>query len=279
MRRGDKLLLRFVRRDGDMMTFPDIDPIAFALGPLVIRWYALAYVTGILLGYLYIGWLDRKQRFFSDKAREDLILYAVLGVILGGRIGYILFYNLPFFLGRPQEMLAVWHGGMSFHGGLLGVLIAFYLFARRFGLSYLRVLDFLAAATPIGLFFGRLANFVNGELFGRVTDSKWGMVFPDGGPLPRYPSQLFEAAAEGLLLFLVLFFLATRTPALRYRGVLGGTFIAGYGLARLCIEFFRQPDPQLGLVLGPLSMGQLLCLPMILFGLYLLLGAKSKPNL
>ena len=171
--------------------------------------------------------------------------------------------------------------GPRFRGGdgkSMIQVIAFYLFARRFKISYLRVLDFLAAATPIGLFFGRLANFVNGELYGRVTDSGWGMVFPDGGPLPRYPSQLFEATFEGLLLFLILFFLATRTRALRYRGILGGTFIAGYGIARFCIEFFREPDAQLGFVLPGLSMGQLLCIPMILFGVYLLFTARRKPN-
>ncbi len=179
-----------------MLTFPDIDPVAFAIGPLVIRWYALAYVAGILCGYGYIRRINKRVPFLSEEALDDLIPYAVLGVILGGRIGYILFYNFPYFLGHPLEMLQVWHGGMSFHGGLLGVLLSFYIFARRHRLSYMRVLDYLAAATPIGLFFGRLANFINGELFGRVTDGRLGMVFPSGGPSRATPANSSRPAAR-----------------------------------------------------------------------------------
>lgn len=258
------------------MIFPHIDPVAIAIGPVVIRWYALAYVAGIVLGYHYVSWLSRRTKLFSARAREDLIFYAVLGVILGGRLGYILFYNAPYYMAHPGQALEVWHGGMSFHGGLVGVLVAFYLFAHRYKINYLRVLDHLATATPIGLFLGRLANFINGELYGRVTESKLGMVFPDGGPLPRYPSQLFEATLEGLVLFLILLFLSTRTRALFYRGAVGGSFIALYGLFRFTIEFFREPDEQLGLLALHLSMGQWLCLPMIAFGLYLIARAPQR---
>ena len=263
------------------MQFPNIDPIALEIGPLVIRWYALAYVAGIIAGFYYVGWLDRRQAarghraiYFSAKARDDLILYAVLGIVLGGRIGYILFYNLPYYSTHPGDILKVWHGGMSFHGGLLGIFGAYYLFARKYGLQWLRIMDFLAAATPIGLFFGRLANFINGELYGRPTSSALGMVFPHSDGQPRHPSQLYEAGLEGAVLFVVLLLLATRTRAFDKVGVLGGVFLAGYGISRFIIEFFRQPDAQLGLILGPLSMGQLLCLPMILAGLWLALTAK-----
>lgn len=259
------------------MVFPDIDPVAFAIGPFAIRWYALSYVAGILLGYYYVAWINRTYRFFTERALEDLILYAVFGVILGGRLGYVLFYNLPYFLEHPLAALQVWQGGMSFHGGFLGVLIAFYLFARRYELDYLRVLDYLAAATPIGLFFGRLANFVNGELYGRVTTSAFGMIFPDGGPEPRYPSQLFEAMLEGLTLFAILFVLVTRARGLTCRGMVGGAFVAGYGVFRFLVEFVREPDAHLGLLLFGLSMGQFLCLPMIAFGFWLLLTAQKRP--
>ncbi len=243
-----------------------------------MRWYALAYVAGIMLGYYYIGWINRRVKpvFLNEAARDDMILYAVLGVILGGRIGYILFYNLPYYFDHPQQMLQVWHGGMSFHGGLSGVLLAFYLYARKHRLDYIRLLDYLAAATPIGLGLGRLANFVNGELYGKVTAGRLGMVFPDGGPLPRYPSQLFEATFEGLALFLLLFFLVTRTNALKYRGYIGGTFIFGYAVARFGIEFLREPDAQLGTVFLGLSMGQLLCLPMFALGGWALLTARHR---
>ena len=262
-----------------MLTFPDISPVALAVGPLVIRWYALAYVVGILLGQYYVMGLNKRlpKPILTDKARDDLVLYAVLGIILGGRIGYVLFYNLAFYLEHPADIAQIWHGGMSFHGGLCGVLIAFYFFARRFKIRWLQLMDLLAAATPIGLFFGRLGNFVNGELDGRVTDMPWGMVFPHGGDLPRHPSQLYEAGLEGLTLFIVLRILATRTNALNYRGVLGGVFIGGYGLSRFIVEFFREPDVQVGYLIGGLSMGQLLCLPMIAFGAWLVASAKKRP--
>lgn len=260
------------------MTFPDISPIALQIGPLAIRWYALAYVVGILLAQRYIGWLDDRQPqpVLVKKAREDLVLYGVLGIILGGRLGYVLFYNFQYYIHNISEVLHVWQGGMSFHGGLLGVLVAFALFARRFRLRWLQVMDRLAVAAPIGLFFGRLANFVNGELYGRVTEVPWGMVFPHGGPLPRHPSQLYEAGLEGIVLGLVLWLLATKTKALNYIGIMSGVFVSGYALARFGVEFVREPDSQLGTLALGLSMGQWLCLPMLAVGLWAMLTARQR---
>lgn len=267
------------------MVFPDIDPVALEVGPLVVRWYALSYVLGIILGYVYVNWLDRLQAkresiplYFNDKARDDLIMYAVLGIILGGRIGYVLFYNFSYYMSHPVEILHIWQGGMSFHGGLLGIFVAYYLFARKYQLKWLRIMDYLAAATPIGLFFGRLANFINGELYGRVTDGPMGMIFPQSDGLPRHPSQLYEATFEGLVLLVILFLVSTRTRALQYTGLVGGLFLAGYGMARFGIEFFREPDAQLGFILGPFSMGQLLCTPMIAVGIWLAATAKPVPK-
>lgn len=258
------------------MNFPNIDPVALQIGPFAVRWYALAYVTGILIAQWLICKLDdrRKTPQLNKQARDNLILYGVFGIILGGRFGYVLFYNLSYYLTHPQDIAAVWHGGMSFHGGFAGILIAFWLFARRYNIKWLALMDIMAVTTPIGLFFGRLANFVNGELYGRVTDSPLGMVFPNGGALPRHPSQLYEAGLEGVVLFTILWLLATRTNAMEKSGMLGGTFVAGYGIARFTVEFFREPDIQLGFIVGGLSMGQLLCIPMILFGSWLIIRAR-----
>lgn len=260
------------------MNFPDISPIAFEIGPLVVRWYALAYVVGILVAQRYVMWLDNRRPILSEKARDDLILYGVIGVILGGRIGYTLFYNFQYYMHNPLEVLHVWQGGMSFHGGFAGILIAFFIYARKYRINWLQLMDLLAVATPVGLFLGRLANFVNGELYGRVTDSPLGMVFPRGGDLPRHPSQLYEAGLEGLLLGLILWYLATRTKALNYRGIIGGVFVGGYGLARFIVEFFREPDAQLGYLTLGLTMGQWLCVPMILVGGWLVGSARGRVN-
>lgn len=261
------------------MPFPDIDPIALQLGPLVVRWYALSYIAGILLAYVYIGRLNLRWPYFTEKARDDLITYAVVGIIFGGRLGYVLFYNLPYFIEHPVDALKIWQGGMSFHGGLAGILAAFWFYARKHGLHWLRIMDYLAAATPIGLCLGRIANFINGELYGRVTDVSWGMVFPDGGGLPRHPSQLYQAACEGLLLFIILYILIYRTKIMQYQGALGGVFLAGYAIARFAMEFFRMPDAQLGFLFGEwLTMGQLLCIPMFMVGTWLALSAKRRPH-
>ena len=260
------------------MTFPDISPIAFEIGPLAVRWYALAYVAGILLAQRIIGWVDDRSGnpILTKQAREDMILHAVIGIILGGRFGYVMFYNYDYYIDNLDEVLHIWQGGMSFHGGLLGVLVAFWLFARRFKLRWLQLMDRIAVATPIGLFLGRLANFVNGELYGRVTDAPWGIIFPHGGPLPRHPSQLYEAGLEGLVLGLVLFFLATRTRALNYIGTTSGVFVLGYALARFTVEFVREPDVQLGFLSLGLTMGQWLCLPMAAVGLWAIMTAKKR---
>ncbi|MFC4236969.1 prolipoprotein diacylglyceryl transferase [Thalassospira xianhensis] len=249
------------------LAFPAIDPIAISIGPIAIRWYALAYIAGLLLGWRYVVYYCTKTpNIMSKRDIDDLLFWATLGVILGGRLGYILFYNLEYYIENPANILKVWQGGMAFHGGFMGVIVAIILFARKRGISILAVLDAAAVATPIGLFFGRIANFINGELFGRVTDSPLGMVFPHGGPEPRHPSQLYEAALEGLVLFIVLFALS-RSAYVRHRpGILGGTFVAGYGISRIIVEFFRQPDAQLGFLTFGATMGQLLSIPMVLVG-------------
>jgi len=249
------------------LQFPNFDPIAVSIGPFAIRWYALAYIGGLLIGWRYGRWLARRSPVqIAPVAIDDYLVWATLGVVLGGRFGYVLFYNFPFYLSHPLHILYVWQGGMSFHGGLLGVCVATLLFARKAGIPLLRLADVVACAAPIGLFLGRLANFVNGELFGRPTDLPWGMVFPHGGPVPRHPSQLYEATLEGVVLFFVLWLLVRR-GGLRRRGLTTGIFLAGYAAARLFVEQFRQPDPQIGFLAGGITMGQLLSLPMLLIGI------------
>jgi len=257
------------------LPFPNIDPIAIEIGPVAIRWYALAYIAGILLGWRYCLRLARRDTLRpSPQDFDDFVVWAVLGIILGGRIGYVVFYNTAYYLQNPLDALRVWEGGMSFHGGLIGVIVAIAIFSWRRGFSPLALSDLVAAAAPIGLFFGRVANFVNGELFGRVADMPWGVVFPRGGELPRHPSQLYEAFLEGLLLFAVLAILAHR-PGMRARiGFLTGVFLVGYGFARTFVELFREPDAQLGFILGQITMGQILSAPMVLLGLYLMVRAR-----
>jgi phosphatidylglycerol:prolipoprotein diacylglycerol transferase len=259
--------------------FPVIDPVAIAVGPFAVRWYALAYIAGILIGWRYCLWLARRQpRYFEPSAVDDFVLYATLGIVLGGRLGYVLFYNLPYFLEHPLEIFMVWQGGMSFHGGMLGVLAAIGVFAWRVGAPYLAVGDIVAAATPIGLFFGRIANFVNGELFGReAPDVAWAMVFPRGGPVPRHPSQLYEAVLEGLVLFVILFLLARRSEVRARPGLVGGAFLTGYGLFRIIAEAFREPDAHIGFLAFGVTMGQLLSIPMVLVGLGLIAYARHRP--
>jgi phosphatidylglycerol:prolipoprotein diacylglycerol transferase len=262
------------------IAFPNIDPVAVQLGPFAIRWYALAYVVGILLGWwVMIRLAARRERagepLMPRAAVDDFVVWATLGIVLGGRIGYILFYNFAFFLEHPLQMFAVWEGGMSFHGGLIGVVTAIWLFSRVRRLPFLTVGDLVCAVVPIGLFFGRLANFVNGELWGRPADVPWAMVFPRGGDIPRHPSQLYEATLEGIILFTVLMLLV-RGGALRRPGLVAGAFLAGYAIARMIGELFREPDVQLGFLFGGTTMGQLLSIPLLLVGLYLIWRAKSK---
>ena len=248
--------------------FPVIDPVLIEIGPFAIRWYALAYVFSILLGWRYTRVLAaQKLSPLTPAMLDDFVSWAVLGIVLGGRIGYVVFYNAAFYAEHPAQALALWRGGMSFHGGLIGVIIAMAFFARARGLRFFHLADAIAAATPIGLFFGRLANFINGELFGRETEVPWGMVFPGSGPNPRHPSQLYEAALEGLLLFAILAVVAGRFQGLRRPGLISGLFLTGYALCRLTVEFVRQPDQQLGFLVGGATMGQLLSLPMLAFGI------------
>jgi phosphatidylglycerol:prolipoprotein diacylglycerol transferase len=260
-----------------VIAFPAIDPVLIQIGPIAIRWYALAYIAGLLLGWGYLRWLVQRPGWrLTLEDLDDLLLYVVLGVVLGGRLGYVLFYKPGFYLAHPGDILAVWQGGMSFHGGMLGVIIAMAIFARRRGIAFFEIGDAVAAAVPIGLFFGRIANFINGELFGRASDVPWAMVFPHGGPEPRHPSQLYEAALEGLLLFFILYWFARRPYVPDAAGKIGGLFLIGYGLARSFVEFFREPDAHLGLLLsGNVTMGQILSLPMILIGLFLLVRSHA----
>ena len=260
-----------------------LSPVLLHVWIFTIRWYSIAYIAGILIGWWYLTKLiDQPGAPMARRHADDFIFYATLGIILGGRIGYILFYGqsprpgVPGLLASPQDWYKLWDGGMSFHGGAFGVVLAIWWLAKRNGLSMVRFLDYVACCAPFGLFFGRLANFVNGELWGRTTDVPWGIVFPDGGPDPRHPSQLYEAGLEGILLFAVLSFLFWRTQARYKPGLLLGVFLIGYGAARFIVEFFREPDVQLGLLPWGLSMGQTLSLPMIFVGIWFILTASGR---
>ena len=263
--------------------YPAIDPVAIRLGPLAVKWYGLAYMAGLLLGWLYIKQLLRQDRLWPSEKRpfapekaDDLLLFMTVGVLTGGRLGYVLFYEPRFFLTHPLEIPAVWNGGMSFHGALIGSILAMVVFARRVGGDTWSVMDLSAAATPMGLFFGRLANFINAELWGRPSDVPWAMVFPGAGPMPRHPSQLYEAMFEGLVLFAVLWWLTHSRLALRKPGVLAGAFLIGYGLARSFCELFREPDPGHVLTLGPFTAGILYSLPMVVAGIWMIRASAKR---
>ncbi|NBC33289.1 MAG: prolipoprotein diacylglyceryl transferase [Alphaproteobacteria bacterium] len=265
--------------------FPAIDPVAIEIGPLAIRWYALAYLAGFLLGWRYAVRLARRDAGPpSGPDIDDFLTWAIIGVILGGRIGFALFYNPAYFLANPLEILKIWEGGMAFHGGLIGVVLAIILFARHRGHSPFVLGDIIACVTPIGLFFGRIANFINNELWGRPTDLPWAVTFPIPPEwqaliptVPRHPSQLYEAFLEGLVLFVILALLARR-PAVRARpGLLTGVFLTGYGVFRFLVEFVRQYDPREGLFLGVFTTGQLLSVPMVLAGIAFILWALRRP--
>jgi phosphatidylglycerol:prolipoprotein diacylglycerol transferase len=254
-----------------------LSPIALDLGLIQIRWYSLAYIAGILVGWWYLTRLiEQPGAPMARRHADDFIFYATLGIILGGRVGYVIFYNPKLYLHDPVQILKLWDGGMSFHGGAFGTVIAIWLLCRREHLSTLRFVDYVACSAPFGLFFGRLANFVNGELWGRVTDVPWAIVFPDGGSSPRHPSQLYEAGLEGIVLFAVLSFAFWRTQARYKPGFLLGLFLIGYGIARFIVEYFREPDQQLGLLSWGLSMGQTLSAPMILVGIWFVATAGKR---
>lgn len=254
------------------LIFPDINPVAIQIGPLAIRWYALAYVTGLVVGWQYVRRVVQVRGLeLSVEMVDDLLLWIMLGVILGGRIGYVLFYQFGYYVREPLEILAVWRGGMSFHGGLIGVVVAIVLFARRRGVQVLMVADVIAPAFPFGLMLGRLSNFINGELYGRPTEVPWAMIFPRGGDVFRHPSQLYAAALEGGILLLLMLWLAHRKNLHRRMGLLSGVFLMGYSVARLVGELFREPDSHIGFLWSGVTMGQILCIPMAAVGLWLII--------
>jgi phosphatidylglycerol---prolipoprotein diacylglyceryl transferase len=266
------------------ISFPNIDPVAFSIGPVSVKWYGLAYAVGLLLGWTYVKRLVLDMRLwppgggpFSTIKADDLLLYITAGVVLGGRLGYVLFYKPEFYLANPLEIHKVWNGGMSFHGGFVGSMIAIWLFSSRERVNPLSTFDLAAAAVPIGLFFGRLANFINSELWGRVSNVPWAMVFPDAeaGPAPRHPSQLYEAGLEGLALFVICAWLIYKRDALKRPGLVAGVFTAGYGLARSFCELFREPDFGHWATVGPMTAGILYSLPMIAAGLWMVQRARA----
>ncbi len=271
--------------------FPNIDPVAFEIGPFAVKWYGLAYLAGLLLGWYYIRrllkepklWVNDQPPFAPAKV-DDLLIYITAGVVLGGRLGFVLFYEPSYYLANPADIIAIWKGGMSFHGAFVGCGIAIWIFARRNGINPWSTADLCTASVPIGIFFGRIANFINGELFGRPTDVPWGMVFPearihypDVEPTPRHPSQLYEAALEGLLLFVVIRILTHHFGALKNPGLVTGVFLVGYALARSTGELFREPHFAHGLNIGPLTVGIAYSIPMLLVGLVVIYLARTHP--
>jgi phosphatidylglycerol---prolipoprotein diacylglyceryl transferase len=261
------------------MRFPHINPVFLSIGPLQFRWYGLMYVLGFVATYFILrSEVSRKQLPLTRDDVADLVFFGAMGVVLGGRLGYILFYDLGVYLADPLQIFAVWKGGMSFHGGFMGVILSFVLFARRKKIPFWMLIDMAAQCAPVGLGLGRIGNFINGELYGRPTDVPWGMIFPGGGELPRHPSQIYEAFLEGLVLFFIVRIMARRSDV---TGIPAWTFCAGYGLFRFIVEFFRQPDAQIGTFLDFFSMGQLLSLPMFLVGsfmIFMLYRRKNHPS-
>jgi phosphatidylglycerol:prolipoprotein diacylglycerol transferase len=252
--------------------FPSFDPVALQLGPLVIRWYALAYIAGIVLAWRYVLWLTAKPpHLLSRENCDDLVTWCTVGIILGGRLGQVLLWEPGYYFSNPKEIFMIWKGGMAFHGGLIGVILAMFIYGRAKRIPFFAIADPIAAATPIGLLLGRIANFVNGELWGRVTDVPWGVIFPGGGDLPRHPSQLYEAAMEGVILFVAMFLLARRQHIRFKVGTLSGAFLIGYAIARIVGEQFREPEVALS---TSVTWGQWLSVPMLLYGAYLVWRAK-----
>ena len=268
-----------------VLPFPAIDPVLVHIGPVAIRWYALAYIFGILLGWLYARAIIRNAALwggkppFTAEAFDDFIVWVTLGVILGGRLGYVLFYNPEYFAAHPLQVLELWSGGMSFHGGFFGCVVAVVLFAKRRGLPVLSLGDIICAVGPIGLFLGRLANFINGELWGRAADVPWAMVFPGAGEEPRHPSQLYEAFLEGIVPFVILRIATHRYHALTRPGTVFGLFLVCYGIFRSTAEFFREPHAGHPLDIGVLTPGIAYSIPMILIGAWLIWRARQEPAL
>jgi phosphatidylglycerol:prolipoprotein diacylglycerol transferase len=265
-----------------ILPFPDIDPVAFSVGPLAVHWYGLAYVVGIMLGWYYAKrmvmradlWPNGQAPMTPEKL-DDFLVWVAGGIVLGGRIGYILFYDMAAIIDNPIRAIEIWNGGMSFHGGLIGTTLAMIIFARRNDVPIWSLFDTVATVAPFGLFFGRIANFINGELWGRISDVPWAVIFPTGGPFARHPSQLYEAILEGIVLLLVLRVMTHQAKALRKPGTVAGIFVSGYALSRIFVEFFREPDAQLGyLAFGWLTMGMVLSVPMLLIGVWAVMRAQ-----
>lgn len=259
------------------LNFPKIDPVAFSLGPVEIRWYALSYMAGFLLGlYVIKKFIDKyPSKYLTRNMFDDLLTWVIIGVIVGGRLGYVIFYNGSYYLENPLDAFKIWEGGMAFHGGLMGVITAMILFAWKHKFPFFILADRVAVVTPIGLFFGRIANFINGELFGRATDAPWGMVFIEGD-VARHPSQIYQAATEGLILFAILVIIQRYRYIRQHYGVISGMFLAAYAFMRFFVEYTRQPDEQIGYLIGHLSMGQLLCIPMFLAGMIIILYSNRR---
>lgn len=267
--------------DSSYIPFPEINQVLLPLvGPFAVRWYSLAYIMGVALGWGYTRHIVKRyfQNGLTPAHLDAVVSHLIVGIIVGGRLGYVLFYKPLYFLHHPFEILQVWEGGMSFHGGLVGSAVAFALYARRFHVPFFALTDVGALAAPIGLFFGRIANFINGELFGRVTDVSWAVLFPRGGYLPRHPSQLYEAFLEGIVLWGVLSFWGIYRKKLAYRGFVSGLFIAGYGASRFLVEFFREPDGFLGYFFHYFTLGQFLSLPLVGYGLFLIQRSSRSPS-
>lgn len=261
------------------MQVPFLDPVLFKIGSLEIRWYSLAYIFGIIFAWVIIKYFNNKNKIFdAKKMSDDFFTYAVFSIIIGGRLGYVLFYNFSFYLKNPVEIFKIWQGGMSFHGGLIGAIIGAYFLCKKYKVNFFEFCDLLSVSAPIGLFLGRIANFINLELYGRTTTSKIGVIFPNAGDLPRHPSQLYEAFLEGFVLFLILFFTAKKIDIKKHTSLLSGIFLIGYGFSRFIVEFFREPDWQIGYILKYFTMGQILTIPIILLGSYLIIKSLTKNN-
>ncbi len=255
---------------------PEIDPVALAIGPIAIRWYSLAYIFGIIFTMLWLKKSNQKEKFMSQEAYDDWLMWIVFSILLGGRLGYVLFYGSNYFLNHPLEIFAIWNGGMSFHGGLFGVIFGMWLFCKKYNIYFFKLMDVLAVAAPVGLFCGRIANFINLELYGRITGSNFGFIFPNAGELPRHPSQLYEAFFEGIILFAILFYFYNYTKLKNKIGVISGLFLSLYGLFRILLENFREPDQHLGFLFAKLTMGQVLSLPLIFSGLIIIYYSSKK---
>jgi phosphatidylglycerol:prolipoprotein diacylglycerol transferase len=261
------------------MTFPNIDPIIVSFGSLAVTWYSLSYVVGILIGWWYATSLVKKNSIgISPKNIEDFIAWVIIGVVLGGRLGYVLIYDPKKYLLNPIEILKTYEGGMSFHGGILGYIIVSYVFSKKHKINFLSLVDISSAVVPIALGLGRIANFINAELYGRVTDVPWAVIFPSSDNLPRHPSQLYESFLEGFVMFVILFYFVNKRKTLLKQGVTSGLFLVLYSLFRSLVEIFREPDSTIGFIKYGLTMGQLLCAPMFILGIYLIFNANKNAN-